>query len=861
MRKGQRRFVSLLPTLLSINHQRIPGYVSADACGGVQGFVPAKAHIDQLNQRFDAQIKPAHQVARQSIVSVALMGSAGTLAHGPDSDLDVWVVHRPGLNESERRSLKRRLAGIGLWAELSGLNLQCFLIDPVSFAYQRAEQGSPAPLLLDEFYRTAVVLAGGLPAGWLIPPELEHLHTSLVPAFNSQVSQAQALVDFGPLPTPTPEQLADFAMGQLSRAIRRPWKAILKLNLAHFYADNPHGLLSHQVRRDLSAGQVPKDPYHALYDTISAVASEASQPGRLALVQRAFYYKTAAMLSAASPLLPHWQSMALRGLVKQWGWSGEHLRAIDGTQGRDVRSIMRDYRAMVDELTDRFQGILRYCRSQHISPAGSLRVDVMARQLFARFEPKPGKVERINTGLAVAVYEPRLAIRPALHGWTAQVDDDVVGRFESLTQVVVWLHINQVIGERTQLTVEGPAVAAEQVERLQLDLMTLLTDRQPMPEAFELPAFSDRQLYLLSTVDNGGEHGLPALSRIEMVCQNSWGEVFVHRFHGQAGFFDALGEGLMNLLSSRVDGGFEAHIEVRSETLDADPSLDGYLRLLNECADFFARPDYRSGTYVFRVAGLFYAIAFRENEPVITELPSMASLMFHLQQPRRIFGQVQLDPSTGITGDLLQVCAMAQPGRVTYLIRFADARATVWCVDELGSIYRFTRPWHTRARLAGQLTRFTQRTQWRQRASLVVPEPGDWDADVQCVELTGNTPQVKLTPIEPAGEPLPDRFDVQAVGYWRADRSLAFDWRVGAERFSALSHGDRLLATVAQAIHDSRPSGAAYQAYVSDLELPRRHEGDRHRPMQTTQYLTHKHALENALAKALTDAGGAGPRG
>ncbi|WP_420550130.1 hypothetical protein [Litorivicinus lipolyticus] len=130
MRKGQRRFVRLLPTLLSINHARVPGYVSADACGGIQGFIPDKASLDSLNLCFDAAIKPAHQLARHAISSLALMGSAGSVAHGPNSDLDLWIVHRPGLNDNDRTSLKRRLAGIGLWAELSGLKLQCFWWTP-----------------------------------------------------------------------------------------------------------------------------------------------------------------------------------------------------------------------------------------------------------------------------------------------------------------------------------------------------------------------------------------------------------------------------------------------------------------------------------------------------------------------------------------------------------------------------------------------------------------------------------------------------------------------------------------------------------------------------------------------------------
>lgn len=177
---------------------------------------------------------------------------------------------------------------------------------------------------------------------------------------------------------------------------------------------NPDRLLSYDTRRDLHALRAPNDPYLALFQALAGAAREKGDAARLNLIQRAFYFKTGVALSAPSPLTPTWQITALRGLIKQWGWDSTRLRATDQSEGRSLQGLQRDYHALVAELTDRFQSILQFCRRQGIKPQGTRRVDVVARQLFARFEPKPGKVEKINTGLADVVRERQIRIQRSL---------------------------------------------------------------------------------------------------------------------------------------------------------------------------------------------------------------------------------------------------------------------------------------------------------------------------------------------------------------------------------------------------------------------------------------------------------------
>ena len=106
------------------------------------------------------------------------MGSLGTLAQAEQSDMDVWVCHESGSERKRTHRVAQEMPTAG--------NLGCqpgrrgaLLPDrprPFRTAVSATRQLSSEDcgttqhyLLLDEFYRTAIWLAGRTPIWWLVP--------------------------------------------------------------------------------------------------------------------------------------------------------------------------------------------------------------------------------------------------------------------------------------------------------------------------------------------------------------------------------------------------------------------------------------------------------------------------------------------------------------------------------------------------------------------------------------------------------------------------------------------------------------------------------------------------------------------
>ena len=104
------------------------------------------------------------------------MGSIGTISHTTESDFDFWLCHESELTSAQIKKLEQKAQAIELAAEKLNLEVHFFLINADAFRSGElldlsSESSGTAQhyLLLDEFYRTAVLLEGQFPAWWIVP--------------------------------------------------------------------------------------------------------------------------------------------------------------------------------------------------------------------------------------------------------------------------------------------------------------------------------------------------------------------------------------------------------------------------------------------------------------------------------------------------------------------------------------------------------------------------------------------------------------------------------------------------------------------------------------------------------------------
>ena len=129
-------------------------------------------------------------------------------------------------------------------------------------------------LLLDEFYRTGVLIEGRPPVLWLVPPNIEKNYPEIIEHMVTQrFIQLEEYLDFGPVENIQPEEYFGATLWQLSKAIDLPCKSLLKILLLEAYArEYPRfNFLSLRYKEAVYEGEVSMerlDTYVPLYEKV-----------------------------------------------------------------------------------------------------------------------------------------------------------------------------------------------------------------------------------------------------------------------------------------------------------------------------------------------------------------------------------------------------------------------------------------------------------------------------------------------------------------------------------------------------------------------------------------------------------------
>ncbi len=160
---------SLLPTLLHYHHPMLPGYLEGNVPCGICFYTSDDKQNASLTEMTKKSAIPlvAPVSGERPITGVYSMGSTSSIGQNANSDLDVWVCHQSWLDNVERAQLQRKCLLLEKWAAAQGVEVNFFLIDENRFRHNESgnlgddDCGSTQHiLLLDEFYRTAVRMAG-----------------------------------------------------------------------------------------------------------------------------------------------------------------------------------------------------------------------------------------------------------------------------------------------------------------------------------------------------------------------------------------------------------------------------------------------------------------------------------------------------------------------------------------------------------------------------------------------------------------------------------------------------------------------------------------------------------------------------
>ncbi len=903
LRDRKEDFLDLLPLLFHLNHPMLPGYMSNASPAGISDYSPENRSIEAA-KRLSKSFTYKRQALRQyDIHAIYLMGSSGTIAYSSNSDFDIWVCHRPGLDEDQLAMLRRKAEGISSWAASLGLEVHFFVLNDESFrdgAHQELSHESSGSsqhqILVEEFYRTGLLVAGRYPIWWLVPPDQEANYDAYVHELkHKRFIKDNESLDFGSVNDLSAGEFFGAALWQLYKAVESPYKSVLKIMLMEAYsAEYPEvEVLSKRYKRAVYEGETHLDnldPYVLMCNKVEEYLLSQEDYERQEVARRCFYFKVDERMSRKDTLRnANWRREAMRDLVNQWGWSQAHLTNLDARSGWKIHRVLEERKVLVDALTTSYKSLSRFARenadSVHIDPAD---IHLLGRKLYTAFERKAGKIEIINPGISTDLREDRLSLHHARSGdggWVLYRDlvtEDEVSKHEpikrahSLLEVLAWCHFNRLLNPVTTMLSIFPAEEAADPWEIRSVLECL---DQLFPQA-ELPQGDMRELAQAASVRSAGlfiNLGSDPLARhtskgqhlitsrtdalryggqwenlansFDQIIVTSWQEVLTSKYRGDNALMDCLCDYLAwSPVSSATP---PPPIPCYSFSSTRGPAIARRIEeLYNAVIDcYYHGEDCGNARYVLHAGQYYYVLQPENDSPRYQRLDSYPALLRYLGNPQEEFSRAVIDRHTLLETPLSMIFQVNRRNIVQLFYQVNGSKADIYVLDEKGSLFQQRIQFHDKFTLLAQFQRFLESVQPR------------------CAAIAGTTLDIEYYQIIRDGaskfsvqsqhiQPLQRShayLGIQVIGDVLENGDTVFTMYCGKREFSTQEYGEDLFRHVANYVLAQRSSGSNYPIYITDIDLSKGLLGaDAVHGLQTVHLLTYKQRIESHLNKELS---------
>jgi adenylate cyclase class 1 len=866
---NKQEFIQLLPLLFHINHPMLPGFVKRETPKGIPSYTPSNQVLSAA-RKLSLSFKYLRRAQRQfQIEGLYLMGSTGTIAQSSNSDFDLWLCHVPDLSLADRQQLQQKSTLIEQAAIERGLELHIFPIDPQEFRNGRKAKLSPESsgstqhsLLLEEFYRSAVLLAGRYPLWWLVPPEQESSYRCYADNLLQQrFVKASEVLDLGGLDQMSADEFFGSAHWQLYKGIDSPYKSILKILLMEAYShDYPEiHWLAQQAKAAIYAGQTDPDAldaYLLLYRRVEEYLVDINDTDRLDLARRSLYFKVGEKLSRHASLR-HWRRDAMFQLTRAWAWGQVDLQMLDSRSEWKIDRVIKERNLLVGVLSRSYRLLTDFARNY----ATRSRIDpkeltLLGRKLYTALDHRPGKIDHINPGISHHLAEPQLSLhrRPARDGklaWmlyrglvdTRQAAEQRPIKITThLIEILLWSHINGVWDHNTRLTlgVDGDTICRRELLELHRSLAELLP-HQPFHavdmQALSRPAAAERvALFINIGTDpleylaksgkqlTSNQHDPLSFSSsrinlavsLEQLLQTSWGELLVTRREGEAGLADAL----CNTLDM-MDASGERSPLIHAYSFSS--SRGGQLaarveELFKHIVGYFSDPARRPNRYAFRLGKQYFIVQQETQRFAWRRLASLESLLAELTQPQTHFRSLAFDPQILTDTPYPTLYRLNRPAVIQLFYQVLPKQMQIYLLDEQGALFQQTLAVDSPRYLMLQQRRFLNSLQ--QLRSLIPNESDRLLSEPEFYELRYEFSQGWVAHSRQVPLSRPDDYLELALVTERFDqvaRPLSFI--CGEQEFTWLEHGEDIYRITASHLHGLRAGRVRYPIYLTSIRF------------------------------------------
>ncbi|QIQ21789.1 class I adenylate cyclase [Zophobihabitans entericus] len=598
MPENYQHVLLLLPALFHLHKPCLPGYEQDNVPFGIAHYELNSDLFQIIQNQYHCEISQEELAHKPAIAGLYTMGSTSSLGQSILSDLDIWVCIEQPLSTSEKERLQRKCHSIEYWAEAQGVELSLFIVDVNRFRNNHHDcligdncGSAQHMLLLEEFYRTANVLAGKLLLWYRIPSDL----TLNDVTYSSYEECVQALInekainpddwlDFGSFVSLSAEEYFGASLWQLYKSIDSPYKAVLKTLLLEAYSwEYPNNRpVAYEIKELIHHNRMRYfhlDPYFMVFNKVTKYLIAIHDEERLLLARRCLYMKVNEKLSIPSDN-PNWRRQALTQLVGEWGWGIEELTYLDQCDKWTIREARASHEELLHAMMTGYRNLLNFGRRNNLEALISPQdLAILTRKLYTAFEVLPGKVSVINPNIAKDLSEKNLTFihvkedRVNRAGWYLynQRPDikSILGHqylefTRNLVKLVAWSYFNGLISKDTELFLWNggnrdnsklvqlvndlrgyfPVKVASATEEAlygpceirHLAIIVNLTD----DPTEELANNIKEQDQLSTNMLSYGEKERNLVGSIDLLYRNSWNEIRILNFSGELSVLDAL---------------------------------------------------------------------------------------------------------------------------------------------------------------------------------------------------------------------------------------------------------------------------------------------------------------------------------
>ena len=912
LRSRQRDVMDVLTLLFHANHPSFPGYVSKNTPVGVADYQPSKITLDaakKLVRSFDYKKKA---LPRYDIHSMFLMGSSGTIAYSESSDFDIWLCHRPDLSGPQLDELQHKAEAIEKWADEYGLEVHFFLMDAEKFkegsvVELSVESSGSAQhhLLLEEFYRTGLLLAGRYPVWWLVPPKEEKNYDAYVDRLKLRRDIRDGeTIDFGGLPDAPAEEFLGAALWQLYKGVDSPYKAVLKLMLMETYASEYPDvrLLCTQFKQEIHDGEIDMvslDPYIMLYKKLANYLDGEEQKEKLELVRRCFYFKVNEQLGKpVDEKYMTWQREVMEELTASWGWTNTYIAMLDTRAEWKINRVIEERGSLVGALTQGYQFLSKFARDHvQLSMISQRDLHILGRKLYAAFERKAGKIKIINRGISDDVVESHLTFYRVGGdgGWMlfrGNISNDEMRnhkplkRAHSVVELTAWCFFNKLADDRTVVVLQGKEInismnEVRSINRLFDNLfpggqlvsssMDDLTDTPRMIRAALLVNVADEVVdshvrdgkHMTSNRTDALSYGGVCnnlINSFDFVFQTSWQEVLTFRYTGPKGVLECLRAYFQWTPRSRgvEPPPVKIQCDVSGRAMVIQKRVEELFDDVKSC--FYSGSHPETVRYLFCIGRSYYLLLIQNDVLSYTQHDAIPELLNKLSEPAEQFTTVVADRHALKNTLMPMVYRLNKEGVIQVFYQVDGASVDVYVVDENGSLYYHRADDQNPEVLLNQYRRFFDSVTYRQMIQRGDAPVGSAEEGMPKIQFfqAGRGREGRLMLQRKTVErnvAAGGYFNLQVIGEDAGDGKPMFTIYCNDVELTSLEFGDGLFGEVARHVLEQRKSGLLYPIYITDIDMPATMLGkDSSMSTQTINYLNYKRFIEaklNAELKAM----------